>query len=267
VRAGAEADGPFFLRASLGDDINQESQSTAELLHWIGVGNGKKWVDVGCGTGALTQTILATHDPTLVMGVDRSEQFLRHAHDRTRGQRALFAVSDGQALPLVSEVFDAAVSGLVLNFVPEPAQMVSEMARVIRPGGVCALYVWDYAGKMELLRYFFDSAIKLDPEVRKLDEGERFPICQSDALNELFVACGLAEVDTRPLEVPTVFKDFDDYWTPFLGGQGPAPSYTMSLSPEKRAALRETTREALPIEEDGSINLIARAWAVTGKKA
>jgi SAM-dependent methyltransferase len=239
----------------------------ADFLHWIDVGTGEKWVDVGCGTGALTHTILATQDPTFVMGVDRSEQFLRHARDRTRGELALFAVSDGQALPVVSEAFDAAVSGLVLNFVPEPALMVSEMVRATRPDGACALYVWDYADKMELMRYFWDSAIMLDPEVRKLDEGARFPICQPNALNELFVACGLAEVAVRALEVPTVFRDFDDYWTPFLGGQGPAPSYTMSLSPEKRDALRETTREALPIEEDGSINLIARAWAVKGTKA
>jgi SAM-dependent methyltransferase len=179
----------------------------------------------------------------------------------------VFAASDGQALPLASEVFDVAVSGLVLNFVPKPEKMVSEMARVTRPGGVCALYVWDYAGKMELMRCFWDSAARLDPDAGKLDEGVRFPICRPEPLRELIEGCGLADVEARALDVPTVFKNFDDYWTPFLGGQGPAPSYAMSLSAENRIALRDAIHERLPVEEDGSVKLVARAWAVKSKRA
>lgn len=239
----------------------------AEFLRWVGVGDGKRWVDVGCGTGALMQTILATRNPALVVGVDRSERYLRYAGDRTPGEQVVFAASDGQALPLASEVFDVAVSGLVLNFVPEPEKMVREMARVTRPGGVCALYVWDYAEKMELMRCFWDSATRLDPEAGKLDEGIRFPICRPEPLRELIEGCGLADVEARALDVPTVFKNFDDYWTPFLGGQGPAPTYAMSLSAENRIALRDAIHERLPVEEDGSVKLVARAWAVKSKRA
>jgi SAM-dependent methyltransferase len=159
---------------------------------------------------------------------------------------------------------DAAVSGLVLNFVADPTRMAAEMRRVVRPGGTVALYVWDYAGKMELMRYFWDAAAALDAAARELDEGVRFPVCRPEPLAELLRAAGLVAVETRALDVPTVFADFDDYWSPFLGGQGPAPGYCVALPEEKRARLRERLRRALPAERDGRIALLARAWAVRG---
>jgi SAM-dependent methyltransferase len=157
-----------------------------------------------------------------------------------------------------------AVSGLVLNFIPQPDRAVTEMTRVTRSGGVVAAYVWDYAGRMQLIRHFFDAAMALDPNAAELDEGRRFPICQPDALSRLFESAGLHNVEVRPIEVSTVFRDFDDYWSPFLGGQGPAPGYVMSLSDERRAALRERIRAGLPFARDGSIPLVARAWSVRG---
>ena len=238
----------------------------ARFLDWLDIAGSKRWVDVGCGTGALLQSIFATRKPTLVVGVDRSEGFLRHAGPGTPGEQPLLAVSDGQSLPFGAELFDAAVSGLVLNFVPQPELMVREMSRVTRSGGVCALYVWDYAGKMELLRYFWDSASHLDPEASKLDEGH-FPVCRPRTLKTLFEGCGLLDVEVKALDVHTNFKNFDDYWGPFLGGQGPAPAYAMSLRPEDRIALREDLRNRLPIEQDGSIKLVARAWAVKSRRA
>jgi hypothetical protein len=140
------------------------------------------------------------------------------------------------------------------------------MARAAAPGGVVGAYVWDYSGKMELIRYFFDAAAALDPAAAELDEGPRFPLCHPGALAALFEASGLEAVETRPIEIATVFRDFDDYWQPFLGGQGPAPSYAVSLSEERRAALRERLRAALPVAPDGSIPLVARAWAVRGTR-
>jgi hypothetical protein len=153
-----------------------------------------------------------------------------------------------------------------VNFVPDPGRAVAEMARVARAGATVAAYVWDYAGKMELMRYFWDTAAALDPDAAERDEGRRFPLCRPEPLAALFRGAALREVETRPIDVPTVFRDFDDYWTPFLGGQGPAPGYAMSLDEERRAALRERLRARLPIEPDGSIRLIARAWAVRGRR-
>jgi hypothetical protein len=125
--------------------------------------------------------------------------------------------------------------------------------------------VWDYAGKMELMRYFWDATVALDPSASKLVEATRFPICQPPALTSLFQDAGLHDVQTLTIDVPTTFKSFDDYWNPFLGGQGPAPAYAMSLTEERRSALRDRIRETLPIAGDGTIPLIARAWAVRGR--
>jgi SAM-dependent methyltransferase len=238
-----------------------------EFLAWLSVPAQKHWLDVGCGTGALTEAILDQGLPNAVKGIDPSAGFLGHARRKITDPRASFEVGHAHSLPVDSARFDAAVAGLVLNFVPKPALAVAEMARAVRRGGVVAAYVWDYAGEMELMRYFWDAAAELDRAAYELDEGRRFPSCQPEPLAELYVGAGLREVEVRPTDVVTRFRDFDDYWSPFLGGQGPAPGYAMSLSDERRAALRERIRSALPIAEDGSISLMARAWAVRGRKA
>jgi len=238
-----------------------------EFLDWLSVPPGRAWLDVGCGTGALSQTILDFQAPSAVIGVDASPGYVEYARARVRADGgARFEVADARSLPLDDASVDAAVSGLVLNFVPEPARAVSELSRVVRPGGVAAVYVWDYAGRMELIRHFWDAAVALDPGARSLDEGSRFPICRPEALTDLFSGAALSAVETRPIDVPTVFRDFDDYWSPFLGGQGPAPGYAMSLDGQRRAALRDRIRSRLPVEADGSIRLIARAWAARGRK-
>lgn len=237
-----------------------------ELLNWLAVPEGKDWLDVGCGTGALIQTIVEQANPNSVIGLDSSSAYIEYAKTHIESPRTRFEVGDAQSLPVDTASRDAAVAGLVLNFVPQPTRAVAEMARVVRPGAVVAAYVWDYAGKMELMRYFWDAAVALDVAAIELDEGHRFPICQPTPLAQVFAQAGLSEVEVRPLDVATDFRDFDDYWSPFLGGQGPAPGYAMSLSEERRAALRERVRSELPIAKDGSIHLIARAWAARGRK-
>lgn len=236
----------------------------AEFLRWLGVPAGRRWLDVGCGTGALTATILAGADPATVTGVDPSEGFLAEARARIRDPRAAFHTGDARSLPLPDRQFDAVVSGLALNFVPDPPAALAEFVRVCAPAGVAGAYVWDYAEGMAMMRYFWDAATVLDPAAADLDEGPRFPLCRPEALRALWTDAGLDQVTVRPVEVPTVFADFDDYWTPFLGGQGPAPGYAMSLTEQRRRALRNLVRARLPSEVDGSIRLTARAWAVRG---
>lgn len=237
-----------------------------EFLEWLTVPAGADWVDVGCGTGALTRAILDHASPRSVKGVDPSPGFIEYATARVGLGRATFGVGDAQALPIDAQSIDAAVSGLVLNFVPQPLRAVREMARITRRGGTVAAYVWDYAEKMELMRYFWNAAAALDPAATELDEGRRFPLCQPKPLADLFGQAGLSEVEVLPIDVATDFRDFDDYWSPFLGGQGPAPGYAMSLTEERRVALREALRSELPIARDGAIRLIARAWAARGRK-
>ncbi len=237
-----------------------------EFLSWLKAPTNMRWLDVGCGTGALSQTILDGAAPSLVQGVDPSEDYVNYARNQITDSRARFDVGDARTLPYQTASFDVVVSGLALNFVPEPAIAVSEMARVAQVGGTVALYVWDYVGEMQLMRYFWDAAVTLNPAAKKLDEGRRFPICNQMALLQLFQDAGLRRTEARAIDVPTVFHSFDDYWAPFLGGQGPAPSYAMSLTENRRIELRELIRSRLPVKSNGGINLIARAWAVRGER-
>lgn len=236
------------------------------FLSWLGAADGQQWIDVGCGTGALSQTLLDVARPRSVLGVDPSEGFVAFARRAIADPRARFEVADARALPCADSGVDAAVSGLVINFVSEPARMVAEMARVVRAGGVAAAYAWDYAGEMQFLRRFWDVAIELDPQASRLDEGARFPVCHPDALAALWRSSALERVEVRAIDVPTAFRDFDDFWAPFLGGQGPAPGYCMSLDARRRETLRERLRSRLPVAADGSIELVARAWAVRGQR-
>jgi SAM-dependent methyltransferase len=231
----------------------------AEFVDWLDLPGDRRWLDVGCGTGALSSVIAARCEPAAVLGVDPSEAYVAWAAAHVEDCRVRFAVADATHLP--AGPFDAVVSGLVLNFVPDAAAAAAAM-RDAAPHGLVAAYVWDYAGRMELMRHFWDAAVALDSAAEELDEGVRFPICHPDRLEAVWRDAGLSDVASRPIDVPTVFRDFDDYWSPFLGGQAPAPGYAMSLTEQRRTALRELIRERLPVAGDGSISLIGRAWAV-----
>ena len=236
----------------------------ADFVRWLDVPVGRSWVDVGCGTGALTATVLATADPAQVVGIDPSEGFIDSAREAIAGERADFRTGDAQSLPLPDRSYDVVVSGLAINFVPDPARAAAEFHRITKPGGTVAAYVWDYAGGMAMMKHFWTAAADLDPGAANLDEGSRFPLCRPDPLRDLWVAAGLGEVSVHEIVVPTVFSGFDDFWTPFLGGQGPAPGYVASLPADHRDELRGLLRDRLQAEPDGSIQLSARAWAVRG---
>jgi len=236
-----------------------------EFLTWLAAPQSARWLDIGCGTGALSETILAQTSPAAVHGIEPSEGYWALAREQVRDPRVHFELGDARRLPVANAAYDVVVSGLVLNFIPAIRAGLAEMVRVTKPGGTVAAYVWDYAGKMELMRYFWDAAVALKPEARERDEGRRFPICQPDPLRTIFRETGLQHITVQAIDVPTDFRDFEDYWSPFLGGQFPAPDYAMSLNENDRAALRERIRASLPFAGDGTIRLIARAWAVRGK--
>jgi trans-aconitate methyltransferase len=233
-----------------------------QFLHWLRAPAGLRWADVGCGSGALSAAILDHCSPAGLTALDPSPAQVEEAARLIHDPRASFGV--GTADDLSAGSFDAVVSGLVLNFVPEPDAAVSAMGRAA-PGGIVAAYVWDYAEGMQLLRMFWDVACELDPSAVELNEGHRFSFANTEALAELWAGAGLTDVRTTAVMVPTVFEDFDDFWEPFLGGQGPAPGYVASLTEPAREELRVELANRLPTQEDGTIALMARAWAVRGR--
>ena len=178
-------------------------------------------------------------------------------------KRVTFRLGHAEALPVETASCDAVGSALMLNFVPDRARALAEMRRALRPGGLVAFYVWDYpGGGLELVHAFWVAAAALDPAAGDLSEDRRFPMCTPDALTALATGAGLARVECTAIEVPTVFRDFEDYWHPFTLGAGPAPGYCASLAPEARQRLKERLQATLPRRPDGSIHLEARAWAV-----
>jgi ubiquinone/menaquinone biosynthesis C-methylase UbiE len=238
-----------------------------EFLVWLNPDDGLKWLDVGCGTGALTRTIV-NHTPVKsIVELDPSQDFLDEARQSIDASNVQFKQGSGTDLKFEDSQFDRAVSALALNFMPNPQQAVTEMARVTKSNGVVALYVWDYAGKMEWLKYFWDVAVSLDADANAYDEGQRFPICHPDRLSELFAKAGLNQVETHAIDVPAKFATFEEYWQLFQIGSFPAPAYLKALSQDKQSQLKNKLRKTIPTQSDGTIDLVTRAWAIRGTKS
>lgn len=242
------------------------SRSLAQsFVDWLAIAPGRHWLEIGCGTGALTRQVCERTSPASVVAIDPSPQFVAHARASLAGRPVEFRVAAAQALPERPGGYDAVVSSLVFNFLPDPGAAAAGMRTVAAGDGVVAACVWDYADGMEFLRRFWDAAVALDPAARSHDEGERFPVCSAGALETVFREAGFAHVEVDTLAVVTHFRDFDDFWRPFDGGPGPAPSYLSSLSADRQHALAERLRGTLPRQPDGSILLTARALAVRAR--
>lgn len=232
------------------------------FLKWLDMPGNASWIDIGCGTGGLTSLIANTCNPESVLGVDTAEGFIEVA--RSRVKEAEFQVASADNLDCASNSIDSAVSALVLNFVPDPHAVLAEITRIVRPGGTVALYVWDYAGHMQIMRHFFDSAILFDKRSAEFDDGIKAPICRPFALEEAFRNVGLDEISVTAIDITTPFDSFEDYWAPFLGGVGSAPKYCVSLDEDLRNAIRDAVRDKLPTGPDGEILLATRAWPIRG---
>lgn len=236
-----------------------------EFVTWLEVPAEHAWLDVGAGTGVLTHVIVEQASPLRVVGVDTSAEYIDFARQHISDPRVEFHVADAGALGFEAQ-FDAAVAGLVLNFVPSAESAVIGMRQAVKAGGTVAAYVWDYSGDMQMMRHFWDAANAVDPSAAALDAGGRFAIAKPENLRALFESLQFDGVDVIPIDVPTRFTSFDDYWLPFLGAQGSVAKYLRGLSDTTRAAVRDQLQSQLPIAGDGSIALIARAWAVKGTK-
>ena len=234
-----------------------------EFVNWLALPQSLRWLDVGCGTGAFSQVILECCSPKQVIGVDPSEAYIAYARANLSDPRISFRIGNAQSLPVLEAEFDASGAAGVINFVPDTEQAVAEMRRATRPGGIVAVYVWDFAGGMNLAHYFWEAADEIDPEAVKLRKAVQSPSTM-EALSDLFQGAGLDRIETRAIEVAINYKDFDDYWIAIASNSQTTGHYCQSLSEERRKALHERLRKLVLIHADGSIRYIIRAWAVRG---
>ena len=230
------------------------------LIVFAGVQRGERALDVGCGPGSLTEALAELVGPENVAAVDPSEPFAAASAERVPA--ADVQVGAAESLPWPGDTFDVALSQLVVNFMSDADAGVAEMRRVVHPGGTVASCTWDYSGGMTMLRTFWDAALSLDSETP--DEGRMMRYNDPDSLRELWLRAGLEAVENDALVVEVSYRDFGDYWEPFSAGVGPAGAYTLSLDPDRRAALREECRRRLG-DPDGAFTLSAKAWAVKGR--
>lgn len=237
-----------------------------QFVQWLGVPAGLRWLDVGCGTGALSQAILKRADPATLIGLDPVEAFIERASGTLTDPRASFRLGSAADTGLPDGAADAVVAGLVLNFVPDVGAALAEWRRVLARGGAMGAYVWDYARGMGFIRHFWDAAVAVDPAAAARDQGGQSGIAGEGQLEAAVRAAGFVAVEARSIATPTVFADFDDLWEPFLGGTGGAPGYVATLNDVHRDAIREQLRQSVSAERDGSIHLEARAWAIRARR-
>lgn len=227
-----------------------------------GVVPGARALDVGCGPGALTTELAARLGVGAVDSCDPSPPFVAECAARNPGVE----VRQGRAeqLPYESDTFDVVLAQLVMHFVSEPAAAISEMSRVVRPGGVLAASVWDFQRGMEMLRAFWDAAVTLDPIAP--DELRVMRFGQAGDLHELFTEGGLADVVEEELRVVSEYADFDELWRGFQAGIGPAGSYVVALHEDKQVLLREELYRRVG-SPAGGFTLEAVARAAVGTRA
>ncbi len=235
------------------------------LVDFASASDGARVLDVGSGTGALAAAIAERNGRSHVVGIDPSQEYVAYAASKNSlPDRASFQVGDAQKLQFSDAAFDACLSLLVFNFIPDPKKALLELRRVTKPGGVIAAANWDYGDGMRMLRVFWDAARSVDAAAEKLDEN-RMPLCRAGELSELWRKGGLRDIHEQPLEITMRFQSFADYWEPFLLRQGPAGAYAASLNRDRLQALRSEVKRRLSLSnEDSPFALTARAWAVRG---
>lgn len=226
---------------------------------------GAHWLDVGCGTGALTEAVCAEAEPASVLGCDPSEEYVDYARAHVADPRARFVVAEASALPEREGGYDCISSLLALNFLPEPQEALWRMAELMAgPKAQVSACVWDYGDQTQMLDYFWRAAVAVDHHAREHSEARRFTMCRPAALERLFREAGLQRVRVKPVWLRTVFTGFEDYWQPMLNGVGPIPSYLATLDETQRDEVARRLQQSLPGGPYGRISLLARAWAVRG---
>lgn len=234
----------------------------AKFLDWLDPPKDRYWVDVGCGNGAFTELLIARTAPAAVTGIDPSDGQIDYARTRPGTKLAQFRVGDAQALPFADNSFDAASMALVITFLSDPGKAAREMARVVKPGGIVATYMWDIPGGGFPIRPLAEAmkSLGLEEPARPNVEASR-----RQNLQAFWQQAGLQSIETTVLRIRVAYADFDDFWASSSVPIGPSGKALAALSPEKIEQIKARLRELLPIASDGSIAYEAFANAVKGR--
>ena len=264
-----DAQDPIFSAAQAYERfMGRWSRGLAPLfVRFAGVRDGDTVLDVGSGTGSLTAAVAGIAPSSRIVGIDPSAPYVALAKSRQGSTLIQFEAGDAQKMRFDNATFDRTLSLLVVNFIPDARQALGEMKRVTKSNGTVAAAVWDYGDGMEMLRMFWDEAVALTPAAAAKDE-RNMPFCRRGELAALWREQGLQDVVEEGLTIETRFASFEDFWAPFLDGQGPAGAYVVSIAAEDREALRlRLRRRLLGAGPDKAIVMHARAWAVRGTAA
>jgi SAM-dependent methyltransferase len=235
------------------------------FIRFVGVGDGQRVLDVGCGTGSLSRSLLASSKETRVVGVDPTEDYVTFARQRVPDSRAVFQVAAAESLPFPDESFDAAMALLVVQDMDDPGRAVREMARATRRGGPVAACLWDFRDGMPMFSLFWQAAEAVAPEATARYRAQPANRLGLQALAELWAGGGLSDVRTTSLELTQEFGSFEDFWLPYLAGATPTCEFAVAVNRETRGELADTLRRIIPaVRTDGSFSFTARALAVSG---
>jgi ubiquinone/menaquinone biosynthesis C-methylase UbiE len=236
-----------------------------EFIAFAQIKNGDRILDVGTGTGSLASALETAMPSSEVVGIDPSEGFISYAKKNSKSNRTNFQIGDAQALRFEDGSFDQTMALLVMNFIPDHNKAVAEMRRVTRPQGGVSACVWDYDEGMQMLRFFWDEAVALNPAIEPKDE-RHMKLSHQGELGELWKKAGLVSIQEKPLSIDQAYQSFDDYWGSFLKGAGPGGAYVVSLPDRSRQELETRLRKRLlGNRENGPFVLKARAWCVRGE--
>ena len=232
------------------------------FLDWLNIPKGLRWLDVGCGNGAFTETLIGRCAPAAVTGVDPSEAQLAYARSRAGAKMAQFRIGDAQALPFDNASFDAAVMALVITFVPDPGKAVAEMARVVRPGGWVATYMWDVPA----------DGLPISPLCTAMDylgmpraTSSNAASSRRDAMQRFWERAGLQAVQTHVIRIPVAYSSFEDFWASNTVPVGPLGKALSEMPAGAKDALRDRLLQTVSIDLNGRIAYEAFANAVEGK--
>lgn len=237
-----------------------------QFLNWLCLPVGLRWLEVGCGTGAFSQAIMVASRPQELICLDPSEELLSEARGRLSDKQIIVMPGDAMSLPFGEPAFDVAVSGLVLNFVPDEKRMVSEMKRVVRNGGMIASYVWDFHGGRSVAQHIGQALGERDPRYTDAaNAAQRVEGTSLTALQHLFEDEGLMSVGTTSADVKICFGSFEEYWLANTTFSSSHARQLAALTSSDSAEVRDRVRASLPQSRDGRVEYSARINCVQGR--